>query len=130
MCQGGLNDCRSELYSGLVDAVHAGDHLENVGQVILPSSYIGGSRHMFQLYQDSIALGRAFGRPDLFFTITADPNAPEIKDSLLPGQTAQDRPDLVARVFQEKAHKILKAIDDGFFGKCRGHVYTIEFQKR
>ena len=24
----------------------------------------------------------------------------------------------------------MKAIDDGFFGKCRGCVYTIEFQKR
>ena len=59
------------------------------------------------------------------------PNWPEIKDALLPGQTAQDRPDLVARAFREKIRMILSAIfKNGAFGKCRGIIYTIEFQKR
>jgi hypothetical protein len=142
------NTIRSEVYHGLVDAFTQNDvnpananananvngvDPQNIGQpVILPSSYIGGSRHMFQLYQDSIALARTFGKPDLFLTITANPNWPEIKDALLPGQTAQDRPDLVARVFREKIHMILSGIFNkkGFFGKCRGIIYTIEFQKR
>jgi hypothetical protein len=45
-------ELRAELYSGLVDAVQAGDtNISEIGQhVILPSSYIGGPRHMFQLY--------------------------------------------------------------------------------
>ena len=89
---------RAELYTGLVDAIHSGDtDLGNIGQrVILPSSYIGGSRHMFQLYQDSIALSWHFGKPDLFVTITANPNAPEIKNALLEGQVPNDRPDIIA----------------------------------
>jgi hypothetical protein len=62
--------------------------------------------------------------------VTADPNAKEIKDALLPGQTSKDRPDLIARVFREKVRILLKFIDEGCFGKCRGQVYTIEFQKR
>ncbi|TFK17712.1 hypothetical protein FA15DRAFT_559332, partial [Coprinopsis marcescibilis] len=44
---------RAEVYSGVVDAVNNGDaDLGTLGtRLILPSSYIGGSRSMFQLYQ-------------------------------------------------------------------------------
>jgi Helitron helicase-like domain at N-terminus len=123
---------RAEVYSGVVDAVLNGDaNLQNIGtRMILPSSYLGGSRAMFQLYQDSIAIARRFSRPDLFLTITCNPNSKEIKDELLPGQQPSDRPDLIARVFREKLRKVLKMIEKGVFGKCRGFVYTIEFQKR
>ena len=41
--------------------------------------------------------------PDLFITTTTNPNWPEIKNSLLPGQNPQDHPDIVARVFSSKA---------------------------
>jgi hypothetical protein len=124
---------RVDLYKGLVDT------LANDGQAsladqgsrfILPSSYIGGSRFMFQLYQDSLAIARFCGKPDWFITMTADGNWPEIQKELLPGQTAADRPDLVARVFRENVRILLKAIKDGAFGKFAGMVYTIEFQKR
>jgi hypothetical protein len=62
--------------------------------------------------------------------MTASPNWKEIKSALLPGQTATDRPDLVARVFREKVRVLLKHIKNGAFGKYAGVVYTIEFQKR
>ena len=65
---------------------------------------------MFQLYQDSLALARFFGKPDFFLTVTANPYWDEIKDELLPGQTPQDRPDLVSHVFHEKVNILLSKI--------------------
>ena len=46
------------------------------------------------------------------------------------GQTAVDRPDLVARVFYQKQQALLKKVRSGHFGKVAGLVYTIEYQKR
>ena len=63
--------------------------------------------------------------------MTTNLNWPEITDNLEPGQTAYDRLDLVACVFQLK-HKALmdKVCKGGVFGAVAAHVYTIEFQKR
>ena len=124
---------RVDIYKGIVDAVaaNADTNLRDLGQrFILPSSYIGSSRNMFQLYQDSLALARFFSKPDFFLTITANPNWEEITRELLPGQKPKDRPDLIARVFREKVRIILQKIKSGDLGKHVGHVYTIEFQKR
>ena len=74
-------DLRADVYQGVVDAVLAdGDaDIKKLGQqIILPSSYIGGSWHMFQLYQDLIALSGFFGRQDFFLTMTANPKWDEI----------------------------------------------------
>jgi DNA replication protein DnaC len=126
---------RASLYSGLEDAVAFGDDeidLHNLGRrYILPSSYIGGPRHMQQRFQDAMAIARYFRRVDIFLTITCNPNWEEITRELLPGQTAYDRPDLVARVFQLKKKAILDEIyKHGIFGHAVAYVYTIEFQKR
>ena len=124
---------RVDLYKGLADALAADVDLqlgEQGQRFILPSSYTGGSRFMFQIYQDSLAIARFCGKPDWFLTMTADPNSPEILAELLPGQSAVDRPDLVARVFREKVRLLLKYIKAGDFGPFAGVVYTIEFQKR
>ncbi|KAJ8457646.1 hypothetical protein ONZ45_g18233 [Pleurotus djamor] len=128
---------RASLYNGLEDAVshdRTGDQvdLHEIGQrIILPSSYIGGPRHMYQRFQDSLAIARFFGKVDIFMTVTCNPHWPEIERELLPGQTAYDRPDLVSRVFQLKKKAILDYIfKHGAFGNTVAHVYTIEFQKR
>jgi len=125
---------RAALYSGLEDAVEADDmmDLNEIGQrVVLPSSYVGGPRHMQQQFQDSMAIARYFRKVDLFITITANPEWREIQEALLPGQTAYDRPDLVSRVFHMKARSIVNEIvATGIFGRAVAHVYTIEFQKR
>ena len=56
---------------------------------------------------------------------------PEIQRELLPGQTADDRPDLVSRVFKLKYDAFLKDItDNDIFGKVIALIYVIEFQKR
>jgi hypothetical protein len=63
--------------------------------------------------------------------MTANPNWPEIKQALLPGQSSSDRPDLVNRVFCLKVQELM---DDIFkrnvLGRAVAHVWTTEFQKR
>jgi hypothetical protein len=124
---------RADVYKGVKDAIHASDRsLNDIGKrFILPATHAGSTRHMFQLFQDSMAICRYFGHADLFITMTANPSWKEIKDELYPGQTHSDRPDLVARVFQMKKKALLKRIkNDGIFGDHVASVHTIEFQKR
>ena len=128
---------RSEIYQGLVDMVnvHADrddGHMSGIGRrVVLPSSFTGGPRFMHQLYQDSMSIVRKKGKPDLFITFTCNPNWIEITDALLPGQTAQDRPDLTTRVFYQKQKDLMNVlIKRAIFGTVVGYVYVIEFQKR
>ena len=126
---------RTTMLNGIEDALSENDDhidLSQLGQrVILPSSYLGGPRDMYQRYLDGMAIARHFKKIDLFLTMTANPNWPEIKRELLPGQTVNDRPDLVSRVFQLKKKVLMHAIlKDGIFGPCVAHVYSIEFQKR
>lgn len=125
---------RVEQYQGLAD--HVSNLAENANvaagkAVILPSSFEGSPRNMRERCSDAMAIFGKFGAPDLFITFTANPNWIEIVDNLKAGETASDRPDLVARVFHIK----LKAfIDDltkfKLFGCVLAFVYTIEFQKR
>ena len=53
--------------------------------IILPSQH----------YQDSMAIVREFGKPDLFITMTCNPQWREIQEKLELGQLTNDRPDLV-----------------------------------
>jgi hypothetical protein len=103
---------RSDLYNGLSDAMRQEDFsAEQTGKrIILPSSYSGGDRYMQQLYQDSMAIVRHFGRPSLFITFTANPKWKEITDELLPGQNPVDRPDLIARIFHLKQQQLLQEL--------------------
>ena len=86
---------------------------------------------MRELYQDSMAAVRAFGKPDLFITFTCNPTWKEIAGELLPQQSAQSRPDLTARVFRAKLATLLRDLDrDQVFGKTLARLYVVEFQKR
>ena len=56
---------------------------------------------------------------------------PEIQNSLLPGQQANDRPDIVARVFKQKLNQFIQELKTGtVLGKTAAFMYVIEFQKR
>jgi hypothetical protein len=123
---------RADSYRGLTDALHADANLGDIGQrVVLPSSFTNGTRFMYQLFQDSMAICRYHSHPDLFITFTANPHWKEIQDELLPGQTPANRPDLVTRVFQLKKQAFLDDLKkNGVMGKTVAHVHTIEFQKR
>ncbi|ONM31301.1 hypothetical protein ZEAMMB73_Zm00001d040413 [Zea mays] len=124
---------RADLYQGLVDSMLDGDiRAEKVGKrTVLSPSFIGGPCDMRRRYMDAMALVRKFGKPDIFLTMTCNPNWDEIRTELLPGQTPQDRSDLVVRVFhaklQELKHRLTK---HDILGKVRAYVYVVEFQKR
>ncbi|KAI8563236.1 hypothetical protein RHMOL_Rhmol03G0096700 [Rhododendron molle] len=98
---------------------------------ILPSSFTGSPRHLFEIFQDSMAIMRYNHHPDIFLTMTANPKWSKITSALLPHQTAVDRPDLVARVFELKRKALIKEVEkDEVFGQKIAHVCIIEFQKR
>ncbi len=68
---------RVEHYRGLMDHVHNMSDIPGVkaGKMfILPSSFQGSPRVMQQNYQDAMALVRKCGKPDLFLTMTCNPN--------------------------------------------------------
>ncbi|KAF9538616.1 hypothetical protein CPC08DRAFT_738836 [Agrocybe pediades] len=71
------NRIRAAHFSGLEDALaNDGDNadLDELGQrVILPSSYIGGPRHMAQRFQDAMAIARYYRKCDIFLTMTTNP---------------------------------------------------------
>uniref|UniRef100_A0A8I6WZN8 ATP-dependent DNA helicase n=1 Tax=Hordeum vulgare subsp. vulgare TaxID=112509 RepID=A0A8I6WZN8_HORVV len=55
----------------------------------------------------------------------------EILNELLPSQTPQDRPDLVARVFRAKLETMKEMLfKKHILGVVVAHVYVVEFQKR
>ena len=124
---------RADCYQDLRDAILDGDgDPNNVGRrIILPSTFTGGPRYMHERQQDAMTYVRKYGHPDLFITTTTNPNWPEIKNSLLPGQDPQDRPDIVARVFRLKVQKLLEMLkSEMVFGKAQAWLYSIEWQKR
>ncbi|KAH9547373.1 hypothetical protein CY35_11G030800 [Sphagnum magellanicum] len=94
---------RAAIYGGVADAVANNDaNIDNLGRlIVLPSSFTAGQRHMAQLYQDSMAIVRQYGKPDLFITMTCNPKWEEIVSALKPGEIANDRPDLVTRLLKK-----------------------------
>jgi hypothetical protein len=125
---------RVDQYQGLFDAMNENDTIDanSLGKVfVLPSSFTGGPRNMTKLYQDAMAGVRVHGKPDFFLTFTTNPNWPEITNELIEGQTPNDRPDLVSRVFRLKLKSLMDDIlNKSILGIVVSHVYVIEFQKR
>ena len=125
---------RVESYQGLMDHIERRAQAEdvNVGRiVILPSSFEGSQRNMYQKYQDAMTIVTKHGKPDIFLTMTANPKWPEIQDNLLPHQNASDRPDIISRVFNLKLKELLDdLLERHVLGHVTAFVYTIEFQKR
>lgn len=135
-------EIRADQYIGVRDALDQRDVMEptsgsdfsnmmKVGtRLILPATFTGGDRYMYQQYQDSMAIVREFGTPDMFITMTCNPNWPEIQENIQPHQSAQDRPDIVSRVWQQKLDSFLHDIDEGVLGVMVAKVHVIEYQKR
>ena len=123
-----------DLYYGLADAVAAGDvdSRELGHKIVLPSSYTGSPRQMFELYQDVMSIVRKYGKPDYFIAFTCNPQWDEITSALILDQKAYERLDLlVVRVFRLKLSELISDLmNKHILGKPLDHVYTIEFQKR
>lgn len=106
---------RVDLYLGLMDYVQnqaSKQHLKARRMVILPSTFIGSKRAMQQNYLDSMVLVAKYGKPDLFITFTCNPKWKEIQDELFSHETAMDRPDIVATVFQLKLKELMTDMVD------------------
>lgn len=112
---------RCDHLHGLQDAVSRGElDPSAIGRrVILPSSFTGSTRYMFNNCQDAMAICKYFGYPDLFITITCNPKWPEIHDFIAdPQLKPYDRPDIVSRVFKMKVDNLLSDLKKNqFFGK-------------
>ncbi|XP_058122371.1 uncharacterized protein LOC131285143 [Anopheles ziemanni] len=130
---------RADAYGGLMDlagpvTVQPGQEprtLDQMGtRIILSPTFPGGDRYMRAQYQDAMAIVRAIGKPDLFITVTCNPNWPEITGTLLPRQKAADRPDLTARVFRLKLKSLLEDLSAGVLGLEIARIHVIEYQKR
>ena len=99
--------------------------------VILPSSYAGSPRYLHMRTQDAMTYVRSYGRPDLFITMTCNPNWEMIRTHLLPHQQPSDRQDVIARVFQQNVTGLWNMLKEGnIFGAPVAIMYTIEWQKR
>ena len=122
---------KAEKYRGLLDAYDNGDIASAGKRFILPPSISYSPRWYVERYQDGMSIVKHTGKPDLFVTFTCNPKWPEITQSLNPGETAYDRPDICARVFNIKAKELVNDIvKNEIFGKTVAHVETIEWQKR
>ncbi len=124
---------RANQYKGMVDAMQQdGANNTNFGRmVVLPATFVGSPRHMNQLYQDSMALVRKFGKPNLFITMTCNPNWPEILHELRLGEEASSHPDLTSRVFNMKLNALLKdLLQNGVSGTTVADIHVVEWQKR
>ncbi|KIJ28404.1 hypothetical protein M422DRAFT_97316, partial [Sphaerobolus stellatus SS14] len=71
----------------------------------LPASFIGSRRWSSENTADGLALARVEGAPSFFITVTCNPDWPEIKVRLAPGQKASDIPIIIVRVFKQRLQK-------------------------
>jgi hypothetical protein len=108
------------ILQSIVDCLALGDSdARKVGKcIVLSKDFLGPNRDVHSRFLDAMALVARYERPNFFVTMTCNLYWPEITDQLLPGQTPQDRPDVVARVYHAKLrdlHDFL--IVKGHFGK-------------
>jgi hypothetical protein len=95
---------RLATYSSLSSCVSNGIRSgSSAGQrIILPASFTGGPRYLYQKYQDCIGICRKFGCPDLFVMFISNAAWPKIFAALPPGLTPSDWPEIVDHVFEMK----------------------------
>ena len=87
-----------------MDTLAAGEHrgLKAGKLVVLSKNFSGSDKDVQCRFMDAMSLVAKYGKPDYFLTMTCNPYWPEITELLLPGQTPQDRSDIVARVYHAK----------------------------
>lgn len=61
--------------------------------------------------------------------MTSNPNWSEIKEQLKYNDEAENRLDLIARIFRAKLEQLKKDTQKRIFGWLVAHIYIIEFQK-
>ncbi|KAG5535834.1 hypothetical protein RHGRI_023563 [Rhododendron griersonianum] len=126
-------EIRADLYQGIVDSIaHGESDPSKIGKrIVLPGIFIGGPRDMRRRYLNAMTLVERYGKPDLFLTMICNPSWQEIKDEMKPHEEAQNRLDLVSRVFRSKLEHLQKEIvRNQLFGPIAAYTFVVEFQKR
>ncbi|XP_074303199.1 uncharacterized protein LOC141637624 [Silene latifolia] len=122
--RGNQSAIRAELYQGVIDSYNVGQtHGTHIGNsYILPASFTECGRDLRCRYLSSMSMVQRYGKPDIFLTMTCNPRWPEIEHELLPFEEAQNRPDLVTRVFRAKLIEVKKEIvEKKLFGAVDGY---------
>ncbi|KAL5177388.1 ATP-dependent DNA helicase PIF1 [Glycine soja] len=107
---------RVDKYCSLQNSLDTGTTkgLTKGKRVILPSTFVGSPRYMDQLYFDGMAMCSHVGFPNLFITLTCNPNWLEIRRLLSPlNLKPTDRPDIVSRIFILKYEQMLSDLTNG-----------------
>nr|GEV51194.1 hypothetical protein [Tanacetum cinerariifolium] len=98
---------RSSIAAGNTDPIVLGK------LVVLSSSFTGGPRYMRQNYMDAMALCRWYCCPNLFITITCNPNWHEIARYMREHNlTSTDHPNVLLRVFKMKLDHLMKVVKE------------------
>jgi hypothetical protein len=121
---------QAELYCGIVSMLKAGEaRASEVGRlIVLPRKFNGGEHDVQARFLDAMTLVQQFGKPDYFFTMTCNPYWEEVSRELFLGQTPQDHPELVARVYRSKLHNLHDhLIKKKHFGEVLAYAHVIEF---
>ncbi|XP_072084486.1 uncharacterized protein [Arachis hypogaea] len=109
---------RYEMYKGVKEVVLNRETTPSScgKRIILPSSFTGGPRYMIQNYQDTMAICKVVGYPDLFITFTCILKWPGFEDFLNNRElNLEDRPDIVCRVFKAKLNTLIKDVEQTKF---------------
>jgi hypothetical protein len=95
----------------------------------IPASFMGSAAWASDQVADALAIARDRGTPSFWLTPTTNPNWPEIRSRLRPGQDASDCPAVVCRAFHARLH-MLKTFIRKQFGGLTYEISVVEFQKR
>ncbi|KAL3105716.1 hypothetical protein niasHT_029001 [Heterodera trifolii] len=103
-----------------------------LGSVFLMPQTFAGSRQYYQgKYADLMTMVRHLGAPTWFVTFTGNPKWPEISEALRGRENYVHRPDIVCRIFMDKATEFIKDVTERcVLGKVAGWCYSVEHQKR
>ena len=100
-------------------------------RIVLPATFHGSPRYMYEKQQDGMAILREIGKPTFLITQTCNPSWPEIEAAIYPGQKSNDRPDIVSRVFSRKNSLFQEMVcKKNVLGKISASVWNMEYQKR
>ncbi|CAN6893335.1 unnamed protein product [Brassica oleracea var. botrytis] len=106
---------RSDSFDSIQQAENEGkiDMHDQGSRYLLPASFTGGPRYMKNMYLDAMAVCKHFGFPDLFITFTCNPKWAEIIRYLEPRKlTADDRPEIICRLFKCKLDSLMMDLTD------------------
>lgn len=114
---------RVNMYKGIHDRILRGDNdATSIGmRIMLPGTFVGGPRYMFNNFVDAVKICNWIGFPSLFITFTCNEQWIEIQREVKTTHLrAEDRPDIICRVFKMKLDRMIKDFKKGeIFGHTR-----------